>query len=93
MAAASLVKRSRCILRNSGAPPATFLEWGANFDRQDAFGVEGERSGAPAFSVEEHERVYARHEPQYRDERGEIRPCADEDPANLAVRSAPANRL
>ncbi|MDQ3284720.1 MAG: hypothetical protein M3P92_03250, partial [Actinomycetota bacterium] len=59
-------------------------------DRQNAFEVEGKHPGAPAFSVEEYERVHTRHEPQCRDQRGEIRPCADGDPANLALRSARA---
>jgi hypothetical protein len=75
-----------------GKEAAYLLEWGATFDRQDAFRVEGDHPGAPAVSVEEHERVHARHEPQSRDERGEIRPCADWEPVNLAVWAVRANR-
>ena len=70
---------------------AYLLEWRVAFDRQDTFGVEGEHPGAPALSVKEHERVHAGHDPQSRDERGEIRPCADWEPVNLAVWAVRAN--
>jgi hypothetical protein len=76
-----------------GDEAAYLLERGGVFDRQDAFGVEGEHPGAPAVSFEEHEGVHARHEPQSRDERGEIRPRSGGNPANLAVRAERANRL
>jgi hypothetical protein len=78
---------------SGGKEAAYLLEWRVAFDRQDTFGVEGEHPGAPALSVKEHERVHAGHDPQSRDERGEIRPCADGDLANLAVRAARTIRL